>query len=78
MEALACQPSNQDWEAGAARLIGNRGIQRILLFFSNAQVVTRYLLAELVKFRSNIIRAEMFAVLAMAGLLAQKAGCPFE
>eukprot|EP00438_Fugacium_kawagutii_P034999 Skav222690 [mRNA] locus=scaffold5100:7512:13418:- [translate_table: standard] len=43
-----------------------------------AQIVTRYLLADLVKFPIDTVRTEMPQVFSMTSLLAQKAGCPFE
>ena len=43
-----------------------------------AQVVARYLLADLVRFPVDLIEAELPEIFSMTSLLAQKAGCPFE
>lgn len=41
-------------------------------------MATRFLLADLVKFPSHIIGAEMPEAFGATSLLARKAGCPFE
>jgi hypothetical protein len=43
-----------------------------------AQVVARYLLADLVRFPVDLIEAKLPEIFSITSLLAKKAGCPFE